>query len=129
MPSVNIAFQEQGIEAIERSQRGIVALILVHRAAKPEDKGDRPHSSTHRRNEEVGLCTYRKQRKHLVVGRHTLPTSCRTCHRYVRRPSYGVGFRSRSLCGERPSHQSPASSIEVVSPLLGRPSFCGLQPH
>ena len=28
MPSVNIAFTEAGIEAIERSQRGIVALIL-----------------------------------------------------------------------------------------------------
>ena len=28
MPSVNIAFTEQGIEAIERSQRGIMALIL-----------------------------------------------------------------------------------------------------
>lgn len=28
MPSVNIAFIEAGIEAIERSQRGIVALLL-----------------------------------------------------------------------------------------------------
>ena len=28
MPSVNIAFEEAGIEAIERSKRGIVALIL-----------------------------------------------------------------------------------------------------
>ena len=28
MPSVNIAFIEAGLEAIERSQRGIVALLL-----------------------------------------------------------------------------------------------------
>ena len=33
MPSVNIAFTEAGIEAIERSQRGIVALILEEPAA------------------------------------------------------------------------------------------------
>ena len=33
MPSVNIAFTEAGIEAIERSQRGIVALILEETAA------------------------------------------------------------------------------------------------
>ena len=28
MPSISITFQEKGIEAIERSKRGIVALIL-----------------------------------------------------------------------------------------------------
>jgi hypothetical protein len=33
MPSVNISFTEAGIEAIERSQRGIVALILEESAA------------------------------------------------------------------------------------------------
>lgn len=33
MPSVNIAFTEAGIEAIERSQRGIVALILEEPSA------------------------------------------------------------------------------------------------
>jgi hypothetical protein len=33
MPSVNISFIEAGIEAIERSQRGIVALILEESAA------------------------------------------------------------------------------------------------
>lgn len=34
MPSINISFKEKGIEAIERSQRGIVAIILEEPAAK-----------------------------------------------------------------------------------------------
>ena len=29
MPSINIAFKEKGISAVERSERGIVLLILV----------------------------------------------------------------------------------------------------
>lgn len=51
MPSVNISFIEAGIEAIERSQRGIVALILeepqatIDALAKPTAEGVEPVTS------------------------------------------------------------------------------------